>query len=195
MKRFILLCGLLAGATGLLMCEEPPASTMQTSGSESLLFPPNFIRGYVDFEIAPPHNEFDLGLCAPQSGPLPAGRLECAAYARYSWGGYVEVQPFGRGIMRNLYLFAEPKLYGGKNVPQESYTASPALILFEETLGLGWTLPHNLELRLKHHRNKLLGRYGGSLHDYLLKPDGPYGLYTTIGVRWYFGGYGRAGQR
>jgi hypothetical protein len=134
----------------------------------------------------------DLGLCAPRSGPPPAGVAECAAYARYIWSGYVELQPFGRTPLRRLFFIAQPKLFGGDNLPQQSYTASPALILWEETLGLGVELPRQFEFRLIHHRTKLLGRYGDSPSAVTLHPDGPYGLYTSLGVRWYFGGYGRA---
>ena len=28
-------------------------------------FPHNWLRGYVDFDVAPPHNEPDLGRCSP----------------------------------------------------------------------------------------------------------------------------------
>jgi hypothetical protein len=153
--------------------------------------PHNFLRGYVDFEVAPPHNEPDLGMCAPHAGPLVTGVQDCAAYARYVWSGYVELQPFGRTPLKRLFLFAAPKFFAGDNVPQLKYTASASGILWEETLGAGVTLPYQLEFRLTHHRTHLLGRYNGTPNALILRPDGPYGLYTTVGVRWYFGGYGR----
>lgn len=186
-------------AFGLLLCSVCAAQTTETTGASSkdtgaedrLLLPHNFVRGYVDFEVAPPHNEVDLGLCEPPKSPLfIAG---CAAYARYVWSGYVELQPFGRTPLKHLFLFAAPKLFGGDNIPGVRYRASPSAILLEETLGLGATLPHQFELRLTSHRCQLLGPYTSKSTPLTFRPDGPYGLYATVGVRWYFGGYGRAG--
>jgi hypothetical protein len=37
-----------------------------------------------------------------------------------------------------------------------------------------------------------LGRYNHNVGPADLSTHGPYGLYTTIGARWYFGGYGRS---
>jgi hypothetical protein len=37
-----------------------------------------------------------------------------------------------------------------------------------------------------------LGRYNHNVGPADLSTAGPYGLYTTIGARWYFGGYGRS---
>src|SRR6266850_2278111 len=54
------------------------------------LFPHNWIRGYTDFEVAPSHNEPDLGRCAfPQ--PLTSGGINstCTAYARWMISGYL----------------------------------------------------------------------------------------------------------
>ncbi len=184
----LLLCAVCAAQTG----ENTSASPKPAGGEGPLLLPHNFLRGYVDFEVAPPHNEPDLGLCAPHPGPLVPGVQNCAAYARYAWSGYVELQPFGRTPLKRLFLFAAPKLFGGDNVPQLQYTASASGILWEETLGAGVTLPRQFELRVTHHRNHLLGRYSGSPNALVARPDGPYGLYTTVGVRWYFGGYGPA---
>lgn len=185
----LLLCAVCAAQTS----ENTSAGPKATAAEDRLLLPHNFVRGYVDFEVAPPHNEPDLGVCAPHSGPLLPGARNCAAYARYVWSGYVEVQPFGRTPLKRLFLFAAPRLFLGDNVPQLQYTASASGILWEQTLGAGITLPHQLELRVTHHRTHLLGRYGGTPNAIILRPDGPYGLYTTVGVRWYFGGYGRAG--
>jgi hypothetical protein len=181
----------------LLSCALCAAQTAENTNAaagapqDRLLLPHNFLRGYADFQFAPPHNEPDLSLCAlgvgPQSGPGA-----CAAFARYVWSGYIEFQPFGRTPLRRLFLILEPKLFGGETVPQHSYTASPSLILTEQNIGAGISLPRQFELRLMHHWTKLLGRYGGSPSAVTLRPDGPYGLYTTVGVRWYFGGYGPA---
>jgi hypothetical protein len=171
------------------------AAAPAVSSQERLFFPENFVRGYVDFEIAPPHNEIDVGLCAVMTdNPLPK-HPTCSAFARYAWSGYLELQPFGRGHWRRLFLFTEPKLYGGENLPQESYTASASLILWERTLGIGVELPQGLELRVKNHHVYLLGRYREPGATITLRTDGPYGQYTTVGVRWSFGGYGRSGGR
>jgi hypothetical protein len=158
-------------------------------------FPQNFARGYVEFEMAPPHNEIDVGLCAVMKDNPLLQHDTCTAFARYAWTGYLELQPFGRGPWRRLYFFTEPKLYGGKNLPQESYTASGSLILWERTMGVGVELPEGFELRVKNHQVHLLGRYTEPGGTATLRTDGPYGQYTTIGVRWNFGGYGRSGGR
>ncbi len=175
---------------GHALCADPGAG--QTTGpGDRFWFPKNFVRGFLDFEVAPPHNEVDLGLCAvatrDPSGALPG----CRAFARYIWSGYVEFQPIGRGIFRKVFVFAHPKLFGGDNVPQQSYTASGAPILWERTYGIGIELPKQLEFRTTSHSVGLLGRYSGVNGAFTFRPDGPYGLYTTIGLRWYFGGYGR----
>lgn len=190
MRLLAVTCGLLLWGAGAAWCGDDAG--VKTGSGDRLLFPKNFLRGYVDFEFAPPHNEPDLGLCAPPAS-TPSGRPDCAGYARYVWSGYVELQPFGRTVARRLFLFAAPKLFTGDNVPQVRYTASMAGIIWEETLGAGITLPHQFEFRLTHHRTKLLGRYGANPSAVTLHPDGPYGLYTTFGARWYFGGYGRPG--
>ncbi len=95
--------------------------------------------------------------------------------------------------MKHFFLFGTPRVWAGDNVPQLRYTASAAGILWEETMGAGVTLPFRLELRATHHRSDRLGRYGGARNPVVASPDGPYGVYTTIGVGWYFGGYGRQG--
>jgi hypothetical protein len=185
----LLLCSMCAAQTG----ENTSASANAAGAENRLLLPHNFVRGYVDFEVAPMHNEMDLGLCAPHVGPLVPGVQTCADYARYVWSGYVEFQPFGRTQLKRVFLFTEPKLYGGENVPQLQYTVSPSAILWEATLGGGVTLPRQFEIRVTHHQTERLGRYAGWPNPLVFRPDGPYGLYTTVGVRWYFGGYGRAG--
>ncbi|MGA2181937.1 MAG: hypothetical protein ABSH47_02825 [Bryobacteraceae bacterium] len=151
-------------------------------------FPQDSVRGYLNFEFAPPHNEPDFGLCAT---PGPANS-RCAAFARYVWGGYVEVQPFGGAYLRRLFFFADPKLYGGNNLPGLNYTASGSPIGWERTFGAGVELPKSFELRVTHHDTQLFGKYSGSNSVVNLSRNGPLGLYTTVGVRWYFGKYGRA---
>jgi len=195
MRRLMIAFTLLLCATfAAQAAEKTTAAPKAQTEDDRLLLPHNFVRGYVDFEVAPPHNEIDLGVCAPHVGPLVPGALNCAAYARYVWSGYVELQPFGRTPLKHLFLFATPKFFAGDNVPGLQYTASHSGILWEEALGAGVTLPYQLELRLTHHRTHLMGRYSGTPNALIARPDGPYGLYTTVGVRWYFGGYGRSGM-
>jgi hypothetical protein len=158
-------------------------------------FPHNWIRGYMDFAVAPSHNEPDLGRCMfPQ--PVSASGIAsmCTAYARYLYSGYFELQPFGQTPARHFFLFFEPKFSFGKNIPQLHYGASMEPIAFDRSAGVGVQLPRHFELRATQHQVDYLGRYAKALGSADLHTNGPYGLYATVGVRWYFGGYGRAGN-
>jgi hypothetical protein len=158
-------------------------------------FPRNWVRGYVDFDVAPPHNEPDLGRCSPLHSVIVAAggaNSSCNAYARFLLGGYVEVQPFGKTIARHLFVFFTPTFSFGNNVPQFKYTASMAGIAFERSVGVGIELPKNFEIRVAQHQVDWLGKYNHDVGLADLGTSGPYGLYTTIGARWAFGGYGRA---
>lgn len=155
-----------------------------------LFFPHNWIRGYTDFQFAPPHNEPDLGRC---SFPQPAGS-SCTAYARYLLGGYIEIQPIGRTFARHIFFFFEPKISFGRNIPQVSYLYSMEPIAFDRSIGVGFQFPHGFEFRATQHQVDYLGRYANHLGPADLGTNGPYGLYATIGVRWSFGGYAQAGK-
>lgn len=159
-------------------------SNQQSAPLRGLLFPKDFVRGYIDVALAPPHNEPDLGRCN-QFGP------PCTAFARYVFSGYVEFQPFGRGPLKHFYAFFEPRFFAGDNVPQISYTYNPQPLALERILGLGIELPRNFEFRLTNHRVTSFGKFANSLGPTDSGPDKPLGIYTTLGVRWYFGGYGR----
>jgi hypothetical protein len=153
--------------------------------SESpLFFPRDWVRGYVDFAVAPPHNEPDLGRCTG-AGP------DCGAFARYILSGYIEIQPIGRGPLRHLFGYLEPRFFMGNNVPQVNYTASADPLALEQVLGLGFELPRGFEMRLETHRVSSFGKYAHSLGPTDPGPGQPLGLYSTVGVRWNFGGYGR----
>jgi hypothetical protein len=172
-----------------------PAAAPASYGSSetSMFFPHDWLRGHLDFEVAAPHNEPDLGRCSE----LPAAQFggansACTAFARWVMSGYVEVQPFGRTPLRHLYVFYTPQLFFGRNVPQYVYTASFAPIVAEQSFGFGYELPKNLELRLTMHRADWLGRYRNYLGPADLGSEGPYGNFATVGVRWNFGGWGRA---
>jgi hypothetical protein len=164
-----------------------------------MFFPHNSIRGYADFEVAPSHNEPDLGRCT-QSGAviLAAGGANspCTAYARYLIGGYLEIQPFGKTLARHLFVFFTPTFSLGSNVPQYRYTASASGIAFERSVGVGFELPKNFEIRITQHQVDWLGKFATknvdpSVPGLDLGTSGPYGLYATVGARYYFGGYGR----
>ena len=157
-------------------------------------FPHNWVRGYADFEVAPSHNEPDLGRCTfPQPASAGGTASTCAAYARYLYSGYIEFQPLGRTLARHFFLFFEPKFSFGRNIPQLTYTASMAPIAYDRSIGVGFQLPRNFELRATQHQVDWLGRYGRSLGAADLHTNGSYGLYATFGVRWSFGGYGHQG--
>jgi len=155
-------------------------------------FPRHWIRGYTQFEGAPPTNEPDLGRCAQVPAAQFGGASDpCAAYARYMLSGYLEIQPVGRTVLRHVYLFYTPRISFGHNVPQISYTASFQPIAYERSLGLGVELPKHFELLVTQHQVDWLGPYRGNVGAADLHTTGPYGLYATVGMRWYFGGYGR----
>jgi hypothetical protein len=158
-------------------------------------FPDNWLRGYVDFEVAPPHNEPDLGRCSQSHAVIIAAggaNSNCNAYARYLLGGYLEIQPFGRSVARHFFVFFTPTFSFGSNVPQFKYSASMSGIAFERAVGFGIELPKNFEFRVSQHQVDWLGKYNHNVGLADLGSAGPYGLYSTIGARWYFGGYGRA---
>jgi len=167
----------------------------QASEQSRTFFPHNWIRGYTDFSVAPSHNEPDLGRCAfPQPAGAGGTASPCTAYARYLLSGYVEFQPLGRTPARHFFLFFEPKFSFGRNLPQLLYTASMVPIAYDRSIGIGFKLPKNFELRATQHQVDWLGRYSKSLGTADLHTHGPYGLYATFGVRWSFGGYGSQGS-
>jgi len=156
-------------------------------------FPRNWVRGYTDFEVAPSHNEPDLGRCAfPQPATSGGMASACTAYARYLFSGYIEFQPLNRTLAKHVFFFFEPKFSFGKNIPQLSYLASMEPIAFDRSVGIAIELPKSLSLRVTQHQVDYLGRYANNLGPADLRTNGPYGLYTTVGVRWSFGGYGHA---
>lgn len=162
--------------------------------SSRTFFPHNWIRGYTDFAVAPSHNELDLGRCMfPQPASAGGAASSCTAYGRYLFSGYVELQPIGRTFARHIFLFLEPKMVLGRNIPQLKYSASMEPMAFDRSVGVGLQLPRNFEIRATQHQVDWLGRYSNSLGPADLHTDGPYGLYATFAVRWTFGGYGHQG--
>jgi hypothetical protein len=153
--------------------------------------PDNWLRGYVDFEFAPPTNEPDLDRCASYAGKYGAN-APCTAFARYMLSGYVEARPFARTALRRVFLFATPRFSFGDNLPQVSYTADATPIAAEGSAGVGIELSDKFEIRVLRHEVYWFGRYRNYLGPADLGPSGPYGDYATVGARWYFGGYRRA---
>jgi hypothetical protein len=170
------------------------ASVSHFTSQSRTFFPHNWIRGYTDFSVAPSHNEPDLGRCMfPQPASAGGTASACTAYARYLLGGYVEFQPLGRTPARHFFLFFDSRFSFGRNIPQLTYTASMAPISYDRSIGIGFQLPRNFELRATQHQVDWLGRYSRSLGTADLHTNGSYGLYATFGVRWSFGGYGHQG--
>jgi hypothetical protein len=171
---------------------DPAVKPLKQDPKPAGWFRSNWIRGHADFDVAPSHNEPDLGRCAfPQPPSAGGANSQCTAYARYFMSGYIEIQPLSRTLARHLLLFLEPKFSFGNNIPQVKYTASMEPIAFDRTLGVAFQLPRNFEIRAAQHQVNFLGRYSGNLGPADLHTNGPYGLYATFGVRWSFGGYDR----
>jgi len=144
--------------------------------------------GYGEFDVAPPHNEPDPNLCAANAKDYGGKDASCNAFARYLIAGYVEVRPFSRTPLRRLMFFGAPTFVFGKNVPQELYTWSFQGIGWERAWGAGIELGHGFQARVTQHF--LFQRFGvrdRNLGPADLGPNGPWGRYTTIGVRKYFG--------
>jgi len=199
MKRtFIFLTALLAVSVFPVQAQTTATESSRKSClalQSRTFFPPNWVRGYTDFSVAPSHNEPDLGRCVfPQPARAGGTASTCTAYARYLFSGYIEFQPLGRTPARHFFLFFEPKFSFGRNIPQLTYTASMLPMAFDRSIGIGFKLPKNFELRATQHQVDWLGRYSRSLGTADLHTNGPYGLYATFGVRWSFGGYGRQGS-
>lgn len=161
-------------------------SSSLTSDPGPLLFGKGFLRGFGDFELAPPHNEPDLGRC---NQPQPT----CTAFARYIAEGYVEFQPFARTPLRHAYVFLDSRFFFGKTIPQVDYTYSMQPLAWERTLGLAIALPKHFELRITNHGVTSFSPFDKSLGAFDSGPNKePLGIYNTVGVRWYFGGYGHS---
>ncbi len=202
MKKITLILFALSAVVAPAAISQTITNEATTSSSHSVqaspsswFFPHNWIRGYTDFAVAPSHNEPDLGRCMfPQPASAGGTASQCTAYARYLFSGYIEIQPLARTPARHLFFFFEPRFSFGRNIPQLSYQASMEPMAYERVIGAGFELPRNFELRLTQHQVDYLGRYGSFLGPADLRTDGPYGLFTTVSVRWSFGGYGHSGR-
>ena len=199
MKKIVLILSALSvplapGAVSQTVSDQAISSSSRSveAAPPATFFPHQWIRGYTDFAVAPSHNEPDLGRCMfPQPVAAGGAASSCTAYARYMLSGYVEIQPMGQTFARHLFLFFEPRFSFGRNIPQVSYEESMEPIAYDRAIGAGYQFPRNLELRVTQHQVDYLGRYSRVLGPADLRTTGPYGLYTTVSVRWTFGGYGR----
>lgn len=161
-----------------------------TQAQESKVFPKNSFGGYINFDVAPPHNEWDLNRCDASAGSAANGGVNapCAAFARAALGGHIEFKPINWGPLKRLYFFATPRLFFGNNLPQTLYSGSFDPIGFERGGGFIYELPWGLEARLtQHSKMHWFGKYQGNLGAADLHGDGPFGQYNTIGIRKNFG--------
>jgi len=130
----------------------------------------------------------------PQPASAGGTTSQCTAYARYLLSGYVEIQPLARTSARHLFFFFEPRFSFGRNIPQLRYDESMEPIAYDRSVGAGFQLPRDFQLRLTQHQVDYLGRYSRPLGPADLRANGPYGLYATVSLRWTFGGYGHSGS-
>jgi len=146
----------------------------------------DWIYGYAEFDIAPPHNEPDPNLCAANSGNYGGANSQCSAFARYVMTGQIELRPFGKPYMRRLKLFAAPTFLFGHTVPQYSYTWSMDPIGWERQWGAAIDLGRRFEMRVtQHFQFQQIG--SSAVGPGYLGPNGPWGRSTLVGIRKYFG--------
>lgn len=159
-----------------------------TDTTDRMFLPKDTLWGYAQFDLAPPHNEIDPNLCNASARDFGGANAPCSEFARYMLSGVIEARPFGRGQFRRLFVFAEPHFLFGKNVPQALYTWSPDAIGVERSWGGGAYIGRGFEFRVTQHY--LFQRFGArdtNLGPADLGVNGPWGRYTTVGVRKYFG--------
>jgi len=184
MKCLLSVVLFLTVALAAVAQEQPKTAT---SGGP-LFFPKNWIWGWAQFDLAPPHNEIDPNLCASNAGDFGGKDAPCNAFSRYMLGGYVEFRPFARTPLRRLLFFGAPNFLFGKNVPHTLYTWSWDGIGWERSWGAGVEIGKGFEMRVTQHflfqRFGVRDRYLGTAD---LGLNGPWGRYNSVGVRKYFG--------
>lgn len=183
----VLLCVVVALA-GLGIAQGQDEARSVTESTDRMFLPHDMLWGYAQFDVAPPHNEIDPNLCRGNAGDYGGKNAPCSEFARYMLSGHLEVRPFGRGQLRRLMLFGDPAFLFGKNVPANLYTGSMDAIGVEHSWGAGIYLGKGFEARVTQHF--LFHRFGArdrNLGQADLGDNGPWGRYTAIGVRKYFG--------
>jgi hypothetical protein len=156
--------------------------------NERMFFPRDMFWGWVQFDLAPPHNEIDPNLCSAEVAQNGGINDPCTMFARYMLSSLVEFRPFGRGPLRRFMVYGAQAFLFGKNLPQTLYTWSPDAIGVEHSLGAGVYIANGFEFRVTQHflfdrlgaRDKFLGNAD-------LGPNGPWGRFFAIGVRKSFG--------
>lgn len=172
---------------------QEPVPAAQTGGGSAQsaqdrwFFPTGWIYGYGQFDLAPPHNEPDPNLCAANSGQYGGVNSQCTAFARYLLGGHFVIHPFGRSFLQHLKFEYTPTMAFGKSVPQYLYTWSWQWIGMEQSWSAAVDLPKGFDFRMTQHFLFVQG--DASKGPAYLGPNGPWGRYTTIGVRKTFGTY------
>ncbi len=164
----------------------PPASE---SRDNRLFLPTGWIYGYGQFDIAPPHNEPDPGLCAPNAGQPQYGGVDapCNKFARYLLSGNFVFHPFGRTFLHTLKFEWSPTLAFGKNLPQTLYTWDWNWIGMEHSWVAAIDLPRRFDIRMTQHFI-WVPQYS-NLGPAYIGGNGPWGRYVTFGVRKTFGTY------
>jgi len=157
-----------------------PAGTFWMPAPEERWFFPkgNWVYGYAEFDLAPPHNEPDPNFCAANAGDFGGANSQCNLFARYLLQGQLEV--------RRVRIFWNPTFVFGKNVPQYLYTWSFQGIGWERQWGASVYLGRRFDLRVT--QQNLFERFSSRpLGPAYLGPNGPWGRFFTVGVRKYFG--------
>ena len=171
---------------------EAPSATPASSSSDRnhrLLLPTGWLYGYGQWEFAPPHNEPDPGLCAPNAGQPQYGGVNapCNKFARYLLSGNFVFHPFGRTILHTLKFEWDPTLAFGKNLPHTLYTWDWNWIGMEHGWVAAVDLPKRFDIRMTQHFI-WVPQYS-NLGPAYIGGNGPWGRYLTIGVRKTFGTY------
>jgi hypothetical protein len=168
---------------------ESASKPVSESRDNRLFFPTGWIFGYGQFEFAPPHNEPDPGLCAPNAGQPQYGGVNapCNKFARYLLGGNVVVHPFGRTFLRLVKFEFQPTLAFGKNLPHTLYTWDWNWIGMERQWSAAVDLPKRFDFRVTQHF--IWTPQYTDLGPAYIGGNGPWGRNFTIGVRKVFGTY------
>ena len=170
--------------------ETPSASKPAAGNNDNRLFlPTGWIYGYGQFDLAPPHNEPDPGLCAPNAGQPQYGGVNapCNKFARYLMSGNLVFHPFGRTILHTLKFEWSPTLAFGKNLPHTLYTWDWNWIGMEHSWVAAVDLPKRFDIRMTQHFI-WVPQYS-NLGPAYIGGNGPWGRYLTFGVRKTFGTY------
>jgi hypothetical protein len=169
---------------------QAPAPTPETTSKDNrLFFPTGWIYGWGQFDLAPPHNEPDPGLCAPNAGQPQYGGVNapCNKFARYLLSGNFVVHPFGKTILHVIKFEYNPTMAFGKNLPHTLYTWDWNWIGMENSWVAAVDLPKRFDIRMTQHF--LWTPQYTNLGSAYIGGNGPWGRYLTFGVRKSFGTY------